>query len=286
MEEGKKKSKQQEFKTMAGVYVGETGCSIYERAGEHHQDALTYKTDSHRIKHWQLDHPELESPPTFRIKVVGSFSDALTRQVSESVRINMRGGNVINSKTEYSRCRLPRLTIDMEEWNSKKKDEKQAMGSEKVALESEARKETVWMKDNGAAWQLGLGMKKPEKRHIEETGGRRAKRKKLEGWGESVQEEEVDIRTCLLTDAGADDQADIVSGECSILLERKSTPRMKQLELNFSKVLTSPERGDQDDHPGVGESENGSNEVDVEIRMDVEIEATERKETPKKTKTK
>ena len=48
----------------------------------------------------------------------------MTRQISESVRIDLRGGGVLDSKTEYSRCRLPRLTVDMEEWRVKKKEEK------------------------------------------------------------------------------------------------------------------------------------------------------------------
>ena len=33
----------------------------------------------------------------------------------------------MNSKTEYSRCRLPRLVIDREEWKQSKKEEKKAL---------------------------------------------------------------------------------------------------------------------------------------------------------------
>ena len=36
------------------------------------------------------------------------------------MRINLRGENVLNYKTEYSRCRLPRLTIDREDWKTKR----------------------------------------------------------------------------------------------------------------------------------------------------------------------
>ena len=46
----------------------------------------------------------------------------MTRQISESVRIDMRGGGVLNSKTEYLRCILPRLVIDNEEWKKAKKE--------------------------------------------------------------------------------------------------------------------------------------------------------------------
>ena len=36
----------------------------------------------------------------------------------------MRGGGVLNSKSEYSRCRIPRLVIDHDEWSKMKKKEK------------------------------------------------------------------------------------------------------------------------------------------------------------------
>ena len=53
--------------------------------------------------------------PKFRFKIVKSFKDSLSRQVAESVRIDLRG-NVINSKTVYSRNRLPRLEVEKPEW--------------------------------------------------------------------------------------------------------------------------------------------------------------------------
>ena len=71
------------------------------------------------VKHWADSHGELKEPPQFKFKVVASFKDALTRQVSEAVRIELRGGGVLNSKSEYS-SRIPRLTIDQEEWKNMK----------------------------------------------------------------------------------------------------------------------------------------------------------------------
>jgi hypothetical protein len=64
------------------------------------------------IKHWQISHPELPEPPQFFIQLVGTFHDALTRQVNEAVRIELRGENVLNSKAEFNRCRIPRLTVN------------------------------------------------------------------------------------------------------------------------------------------------------------------------------
>ena len=107
-----------------GVYVGESARSIFERAAEHQADATSRKEDSHILKHWLTSHPEDPNPPAFRIEVVGSFNDALTRQVAEAVRIELRGENVLNSKSEYTRCRIPRLVIDQAEWRKNKQNEK------------------------------------------------------------------------------------------------------------------------------------------------------------------
>ena len=122
--EGQKKpmSKWKEFKVMAGVYVGETARSLHERIGEHWQDVKGGKEESHMLKHWQECHSLEETGPRFRVRKVDSFRDSLTRQIS--VRIDLRGENVLNSKTEYSRCRIPRLTIDKEVWKISRKEEK------------------------------------------------------------------------------------------------------------------------------------------------------------------
>ena len=45
-----------------------------------------------------------------------SFQDPLTRQLAESVRIERGGSQILKSKSEYSRCRVPRLKVILEEW--------------------------------------------------------------------------------------------------------------------------------------------------------------------------
>ena len=87
----KSKSKWVEFKEMTGVYVGESSRSLYERIGEHWRDAKNGNGDSHMLKHWLEHHGDQEGYPRFRVRKVGSFGDALTRQISESVRIDLRG---------------------------------------------------------------------------------------------------------------------------------------------------------------------------------------------------
>ena len=74
-----------------GRYIGETSRSIYERSKEHQRDKENQEDDSHQIKHWRLDHPELPEPPEFKFSLIASFQDPLSRQLAESVRIE-RGG--------------------------------------------------------------------------------------------------------------------------------------------------------------------------------------------------
>ena len=91
---------------------------------EHENDRKNELEESHQIKHWLLDHPELDAPPKFKFKMIASFSDPLTRQLSEAVRIEKRGEHIRNSKAEFNRCRVPRLQIDMEGWRAGKEREK------------------------------------------------------------------------------------------------------------------------------------------------------------------
>jgi hypothetical protein len=56
------------------------------------------------VKHWRISHPELPTQPQFSIQVIGSYRDALSQQVGEAVRIDLRGEDVLNSKAELNRC--------------------------------------------------------------------------------------------------------------------------------------------------------------------------------------
>ena len=79
---------------------------MYERAKEIEAEIVGEMEESHQIKHWVLDHPDLDAPPTFK------FKDALTRQLSEAVRIELRGEGILNSKSEFNRYKVPRLKMD------------------------------------------------------------------------------------------------------------------------------------------------------------------------------
>ena len=79
--------------------------------------------DSHQVKHWLSDHQDLLAPPKFRFKIIQTFQDPLSRQLAEAMRIDLRGENVLNSRCEYSRCKVPRLTVDLEGWTNSNKVE-------------------------------------------------------------------------------------------------------------------------------------------------------------------
>ena len=96
------------------IYVGESSCSMYERAGEHWKAYKQRKPDSHIWKH-HLVHHNGEGEPEMVFKMVGKFKTALTRQVTEAVTIRRRGIMALNSKSEYDRCKIHRLTVGEEQ---------------------------------------------------------------------------------------------------------------------------------------------------------------------------
>ena len=91
------------------IYVGEISRSILERAKEHWAGCVKKKEDNHMYRHQSLVHGG--EPVKFTMRVVGSHQSALSRQVSEAVRIRRRGGlgSILNSKSEYNRCHITRL---------------------------------------------------------------------------------------------------------------------------------------------------------------------------------
>ena len=158
---------------------------MYERAKEHDADKEKKSEESHQIKHWLSSHEELLSPPKFKFKLVRSFKDPLTRQLSEAVRIELRGTEILNSKSEYSRCRVPRLTVDMEGWKSK--NDKNA--NEIFQKDEDLDEQEMVLELLRAEAEDSLSEREQPKRKKENAKtGARAKRRKLDlliGWGEA-----------------------------------------------------------------------------------------------------
>ena len=250
-----------------GIYVGESGRSLYERAGEHIKDARGMEEKSHIVKHWATSHPELKSPPKFKMKIVSSFQDAMTRQISESVRIDMRGGGVLNSKTEYSRCRLPRLVIDNEEWKKAKKEERKLL---EINLEDP---EELTSTSTGG---LEMESSRMEKKRKDKDGTntkppKNNKKRKLEpliDWGENKigTEQGIIPREWFLTSLEEENEKAEIDLDLNIEVDWRSKPRMergrkmKQLEIDFSKAIIKKNKEDE------------KHETEVETSQETEVE--------------
>ena len=89
---------------------------------------------------------------------------------------------ILNSKSEYSRCQIPRLTIDMEGWKANNLPAKKVLKPKESTkdAEDEEMKVIEIMEDNSRRMDM--------KRKSEEIGKKRCKKMKferLEGWGEA-----------------------------------------------------------------------------------------------------
>ena len=129
------------------VYTGETSLTLRERmvgvrgegarGGGHLTEYEKGLEKSHMTKHWLSCHRG-EEKPKFGVKIIRSFTSSLVRQLWECIRIRRRlqeqaKGDVrlLNSKSEYSRCSLPRLVVEGTE-GIENDDEKQDEGEHNV----------------------------------------------------------------------------------------------------------------------------------------------------------
>ena len=101
-----------------GRYIGETYRTLYERSLEHVSALRRFDSSSFMVKHWSSCHPLSDKPPEFRFKVVQKHKDALSRKIHEAVRISNCAA--LNSKSEWGRLKLSRLTVDKSEWEQKR----------------------------------------------------------------------------------------------------------------------------------------------------------------------
>ena len=179
-------------KTVPSVYVGESSRSVYERAGEHWNAYKNRRPDSHIWKH-HLVHHEGVGEPEMTVKVVGCFRSALSRQIFEAVRIRRRGADVLNSRGEYNRSRIHRLTIDKGEEHGtlgEHRPEKSEGTNHEIILEGERclmdrRKKMDRNNTTGTGITTQKGQKRGNNNKLED--GRRSKKRKFaivgEHWG-------------------------------------------------------------------------------------------------------
>ena len=197
--------------TIPSIYVGESSRTIRERAKEHwsaYRGSQKSKDGSHIYKHQELYHRGEE--PTFYMRTVQFYKSALSRQTAEAVRIARRGGSgsVLNSKSEYNRSFIPRLTvIEEDEVEEMEALEEQAAMERREEIDDD---EECWKERKKKSRAEDIRRKKDrnqafmKKRNIEdedqEPTRKRSKRLKyevLENWGmgeECMNEQEFDKR--------------------------------------------------------------------------------------------
>ena len=103
------------------------------------------KEDSHIYRHFLNEHRGAEEPK-FMVRAVKLFKSALTRQLGDAIRIRRRGGQgcIINSKSEFDRCRIPKLTIDEKEGELNKAAEKREQEELDLVIEQIENDEQAW----------------------------------------------------------------------------------------------------------------------------------------------
>ena len=150
------------------IYIGESSRSAHERGTEHSKDYEYLRVRSHMLKHVVLKHGDSHpNDVEFRMKIVSQHQTAFERQISEAVRIRRNlGDRLMNSKQEYNRCYIPKISIKKSE-NDDEKD---------PGIEQENKaKETIKMMKN--KWRR----KQDEKDEKENDENKRPmKRMKLE----------------------------------------------------------------------------------------------------------
>ena len=180
------------------LYVGETSRTIYERSKEHWGDWGSRSDKSHILRHQNQEHGGDEAPK-FVMRMVKSYRTALSRQIGEAVRIMERGGagSILNSKSEFDRCRIPRLVMEEEDEEQIEKEQEEDLMNTRAAIEQQAkewgaeaydrRKEDDWKN-----WKMKTTSESQNQKRTNDddtkTPGRRRKKRRFEtlpeGWGE------------------------------------------------------------------------------------------------------
>ena len=191
------------------LYVGETSRSIEERAQEHWGAARRREEKSHMNKHQIMEHNGEQ--PEFIFKLISSHKTALSRQIKEAVRIRRRGGasQILNSRSEFNRCHIPRLVVEEEDEDSREqrlKLEEQTrqeiakiMEQDDITWEEKKKREQELLKKKRSRAPDTMGAADDHNQGgAEPVDGGRKKRRKLnyavlgEQWGEGVGGEEDD----------------------------------------------------------------------------------------------
>ena len=97
-------------------YIGETSKIGYERGKNHIDDKRLVHPGSHMLKHCVKKHHDQDwNEVIFRMKAIKFHRSAFERQLHEATLLQQarKVHIILNSKSEYSRCTIPRLSISM-----------------------------------------------------------------------------------------------------------------------------------------------------------------------------
>ena len=93
------------------VYIGETARNLYSRGREHFRNYQKKQPESFIYKHQEDRHNGVDA--TFEAKVVSSYQDCLSRQISEGVQIRRSNNVVLNSKAEWHQPALWKVQSEL-----------------------------------------------------------------------------------------------------------------------------------------------------------------------------
>ena len=96
------------------TYFGETKDDLAKRSITGHlADHRNQTDDSHIMKHWSAAHTSECRPREikFGFSVVKQHKSAFAKLIFVSVHLFRGGTRVLNSKSEFSRCTIPRLAV-------------------------------------------------------------------------------------------------------------------------------------------------------------------------------
>jgi hypothetical protein len=127
--EDKKRTQEQIKNVRLHKYIGETSRSCFERSQEHKNDMHQLKPSSHMLRHALDQHDgEQLTRIKFGMEVVKYTRTSFERQILESVIIQQNiSHNILNSKSEYNRCSLPRLSTRLGDKEYKKYEQEQEL---------------------------------------------------------------------------------------------------------------------------------------------------------------
>ena len=139
------KEKSEKIKNMKVFkYIGESSRSAYERGWEHVNDMTTLNPRSHMLKHVLTHHQDKDMLSVeFGMSIKKFCKTSFERQILESVTIQHERNKhtLMNSKSEYNRCSIPRLTTKMGEKEIKEFNKEQEQDKlEEEELDKKIRK--------------------------------------------------------------------------------------------------------------------------------------------------